>query len=85
MLQEAICVPSDDDIFYHYCSALTFQAICESKAIRFSDATTMNDAAEMTWGLNLLAEASPLLLKLKDTIPELKDLDSSFLARWALL
>jgi hypothetical protein len=84
MLQEALCVPGDQDIYYHYCSAQTFQAICDSKAVRFSDATTMNDAAEMAWGHTKLIEAGPLVTKLRDTVPEFKDLDAAFFASVAV-
>jgi hypothetical protein len=85
MLQEALCTPGDDDIYYHYCTAATFQAICEGKAIRFSDASMMNDAAELVWGRETLTAAAPLVIKLRETLPELKDLDARFFATVALI
>jgi hypothetical protein len=85
MLQEALCNPSDGEVYYHYCSALAFQAICDSKAIRFSDASTMNDAAEMVWGRETLTAAGPLLTKLRNTVPILKDLDAEFFMSVSLI
>src|SRR5688572_7105323 len=45
--------PNDSDVIYHYCSAESFLAICNSKCIRLTDVFSMNDFMEMRWGYHV--------------------------------
>jgi len=50
--------PAGDEILYHYCSPETFLAICEGKALRFSDLAAMNDFMEVHWGHQIWERAA---------------------------
>lgn len=52
----------EDDLIYHYCSAETFNAICNSKKIRLCDIFTMNDYLEMHWGYSIWEKAANELI-----------------------
>jgi hypothetical protein len=54
--------PKDEDILYHYCSASTFKAICETKTVRFSDINMMNDSSEMRYSYNIFEESASILI-----------------------
>lgn len=43
-------MPSEGGCLYHYCSPASFDAICQSGMLRFSDVFSMNDTLEMHWG-----------------------------------
>jgi hypothetical protein len=79
MLLDRLFEPNDQDILYHYCSAASFQAIVESKRIRFSDINMLNDAEEMRWGYHIFEKAAGELLRLAASNPQLKYLDKAFL------
>lgn len=52
---------TENNIFYHYCSADTFLAICSSKKLRFSSLYQMNDHMEKRWGYNIWVEVTKKL------------------------
>ena len=54
--------PNPEDVFYHYCSVQTFQAICEHKKIRFSDINMLNDYYEARWSYRIFELAATELL-----------------------
>lgn len=62
MVFNRIYDPNDDDIFYHYCSADTFLAICQNKNLRFSDANMLNDYEEGRWGYSRFEDAASRLI-----------------------
>ena len=76
MLLERYIDPSKDEIFYHYCSAQTFQSVCESKRLRFTDINMMNDSLEMRLGYSIFEEAASSFLE--NPVPALPDLDREF-------
>lgn len=78
MIQDTLCDPTDQDVFYHYCSFETFHAICESRCIRFSDVEMLNDLEERSYGRAILQEGAAALTELKSTVPELSGLDAGF-------
>lgn len=43
-----------NNIYYHYCSLKSFDAIINSKEMYLSDPLKMNDTMELMWGLNTL-------------------------------
>jgi hypothetical protein len=63
MLETMVYEPKDDEIFYHYCSADTFLALCKWKKLRFSDLFSMNDYLEIHWGYQNWIKVANILLK----------------------
>lgn len=53
---KGIFIAKDSGPVYHYCSPSAFQAICESKKLRFSSLKLSNDSQELILGENLLRE-----------------------------
>ena len=50
MILDRLFRPTGNDTLYHYCTPSAFQAICETRSVRFSDVFSMNDFMEMHWG-----------------------------------
>jgi len=78
MLIERLYHPTDDEIFYHYCSPLAFHAILESGKIRFTDINMLNDTAEMHWGYSVFEEAAGNLIKTAEKSKKLGGLNKGF-------
>jgi hypothetical protein len=73
-----ILQPNPNDVFYHYCSVQTFQAICEHKKIRFSDINMLNDYYEARWSYRIFELAATELLNDKEISGKFVDLDKAF-------
>jgi hypothetical protein len=72
MLIDRILDSPDDQLLYHYCSAVSFQAILASGKLRFTDINMLNDSTEHRWGYSIFEEAATRLLSrkgLSDTVP----------------
>ena len=74
MLMNRLLRAKDEQIVYHYCSAETLRAILESKRIRFTDISMLNDSYETKWGYSAFEEAATRLIKrtgVRESVPEM--------------
>jgi hypothetical protein len=78
MLISRVLKPNPQDVFYHYCSVQTFQAICEHRKIRFSDINMLNDYHEARWGYRIFELAANEILNDKEISKKFVDLDKTF-------
>ncbi|MCF8533626.1 MAG: DUF2971 domain-containing protein [Reyranella sp.] len=70
--------PKPEDLFYHYCSVESFQAICERKTIRFSDINMMNDHMETRWGYRIFELAATEILNDKEALKRFPGVNKEF-------
>jgi hypothetical protein len=79
MLLDRLYTPGDDDVLYHYCSAMTLQAILASRRIRFTDINMLNDEQEARWGYSVFEEAATRLLNRRDIPTQVPKIDRPFI------
>jgi Protein of unknown function (DUF2971) len=78
MLLGRIFEPADGQILYHYCSAETLRAILESRTLRFTDVTMLNDAQEMRLGYRAFEEAATRIINRTGIGPEIDIIPRAF-------
>lgn len=81
MLQKRLFKPLPGTILFHYCSAETLQAICQSKSIRMSDVNMMNDYNESQYGYGVFEEAASEILNDEKTQSVFPDFNKEFFDR----